>query len=170
MLKRRRLPSPPTSPLPKKPGRGGGNRRRPQQGLPRMEIQEACIWKPLFTLSLVNPVLDDGNLKDPQKGSSSLMGESLEKALCLLEDMAELRSFRRRKFFLTLKQDLGKVYLFLEFALLTCKNFNQHFFFRPSKSPLWPRNGWTIPWTWPKRPRISWRLPRGLRRRRQEAQ
>ena len=107
--------------------------------------KKPAIWKPLFTLSLVNPVLDDGNLKDTQKGSSSLMGESLEKARCLPEDMAELRSFRKRKVFLTLKQDLGKVYLFLEFALLTCKNFNQHFFFRPSKLPLWPRNGWTIP-------------------------
>ena len=84
--------------------------------------------------------------------------------------MAELRSFRKRKVFLALKQDLGKVYLFPEFALSTCKSFNRHlcffvfvfvfvflffFFGRLSKLPLWPRNGWTIPWIWPERPRIS---------------
>ena len=43
--------------------------------------------------------------------------------------MAELRSFRKRKVFLALKQDLGKVYLFPEFALSTCKSFNRHLCF-----------------------------------------
>jgi len=40
------------------------------------------------------------------------MAECLEKALCLPEDMAGLRSFRKREIFLALKQDLAKVYLF----------------------------------------------------------
>ncbi|KAL0016039.1 hypothetical protein SO802_003108 [Lithocarpus litseifolius] len=55
-----------------------------------------------------NPVLDDVNLRDPIKGSSGLVAERLEKALCLLEDMEELRSFRKCEVFLALKQDLAK--------------------------------------------------------------
>ena len=55
-------------------------------------------------------MLDDFNLRDPKKGSSGLVVEYLEKALCLLEDMAKLRSFRKRKVFLALKQDLTKVH------------------------------------------------------------
>ena len=55
-------------------------------------------------------MLDDINLRDPKKGSSGLVAECLEKALCLLEDMAELRSFRKREVFLALKQDLAKLH------------------------------------------------------------
>ena len=55
-------------------------------------------------------MLDDANLRDPQNGSSGLLAECLEKALCLLEDMAELKSFRQCEVFLTLKQDLAKVH------------------------------------------------------------
>ena len=55
-------------------------------------------------------MLDDVKLSDPKKGSSSLVAECLKKALCLPEDMAELRSFRKREVFLALKQDLAKVH------------------------------------------------------------
>ena len=55
-------------------------------------------------------MLDDANLRDPKKGSSGLLAECLEKALCLLKDMAKLRSFRKREVFLALKQDLAKVH------------------------------------------------------------
>ena len=55
-------------------------------------------------------MLDDANLRDPKKGSSGLVAECLEKALCLPKDMAELRSFRKREVFLALKQDLAKVH------------------------------------------------------------
>ena len=65
--------------------------------------KKPSIWRPLFTLSSGNPVLDDTNLRDPQKRSSSLVAECLEKALCLQEDMVELRSFRKREVFLALK-------------------------------------------------------------------
>ena len=68
------------------------------------------VWRPLFTLSSGNPVLDDANLRDHQKGSSGFMAECLEKALCLLEEMQELRSFRKSEVFLSLKQDLAKVH------------------------------------------------------------
>lgn len=55
-------------------------------------------------------MLDNANLRDPQKGNSGLLTECLGKALCLLEDMAELRSFRKCEVFLALKQDLAEVY------------------------------------------------------------
>lgn len=55
-------------------------------------------------------MLDDANLRDHQNGSSGLVAECLKKALCLFEDMQELRSFRKHEVFLALKQDLAKVY------------------------------------------------------------
>ena len=55
-------------------------------------------------------MLDDANLRDPKKGSLGLLAKCLEKALCLLEDMAKLRPFRKREVFLALKQDLAKVH------------------------------------------------------------
>ena len=62
--------------------------------------KKASIWRPIFTLSSGNPVLDDTNLRDPKKGSSGLVvAECLEKALCLPEDMAGLRSFRKCRSF-----------------------------------------------------------------------
>ena len=48
-------------------------------------------------------MLDDANLKDPTKGSLGLVAECLERALCLPEDMEELRSFRKKEVFLFLK-------------------------------------------------------------------
>jgi len=45
--------------------------------------RKASIWRPIFTLSSGNPVLDDANLRDPTKGSSGLVVECLEKALYL---------------------------------------------------------------------------------------
>ena len=65
--------------------------------------------------------MDDANLKDPTKGSSGLAAECLEKALCLLEDMEELRSFKKREGFLILKQDLAKVRD--RFHLITWQNY-----------------------------------------------
>lgn len=61
------------------------------------------VWRPLFTFSTGSPELDDANLRDHQKGSSGLVAECLEKALCLLEDMQELGSFKKREVFLSLK-------------------------------------------------------------------
>ena len=62
-------------------------------------------------------MLSDANLRDHKKGSSGLVVECLEKALCLLEEMQELRSFRERKIFLSLKQDLAKVYNYPSFFI-----------------------------------------------------
>lgn len=57
--------------------------------------------------------MDDANLRDQQKGRSGLVAECLEKALCLPEDMQELRSFWKREVFLSLKKDLAKVNIHL---------------------------------------------------------
>ena len=55
-------------------------------------------------------MLDDANLRDPKKGSLGLVAKCLENALCLPEDMVELRSFRKIEVFLALTQDLAKVH------------------------------------------------------------
>jgi len=47
--------------------------------------------------------MNGANLRDPRKGRSGLVAECLEKALCLPEDMQELRSFKKREVFLSLK-------------------------------------------------------------------
>ena len=73
------------------------------------QFRKASIWRPIFTLSLGSPVLDDANLRDPRNGSSGLVAECLETTLCLPEDMAELKSFRKQEVFLSLKQNLAKV-------------------------------------------------------------
>ena len=53
--------------------------------------------------------MDDANLRDLQKGKLGILAEYLEKALLLPEDMQELRSFRKREVFLSLKRNLAKV-------------------------------------------------------------
>ncbi|KAK9998041.1 hypothetical protein SO802_017644 [Lithocarpus litseifolius] len=72
------------------------------------QSKKPSIWRPIFTLSSGNPLLEDANLRDPKKGSSGLLKECLEKVLCLPEDMAELRAFKKREVFLALKQGLAK--------------------------------------------------------------
>ena len=74
------------------------------------QSKKASIWRPIFTFSSGNPVLDDANLRDPKKGSLGLVAKCLDKALCLPKDIAELRSFKKREVFLALKQDLAKVH------------------------------------------------------------
>ena len=115
VLRRGRLHNPPTSPQLKKLGL---EKRQPQKSTSTGtsketkgdQLKKASIWRPIFTLSLGNPVLDDVNLRDPKKGISGLVAKCLEKALCLPKDMEKLRSFRKHEVFLTLKQDLAKVH------------------------------------------------------------
>lgn len=94
--------------------RKGQQKKRPKHTRTFKEVgrdqpRKASIWRLVFTLSSGASVLDDANLRDLTKGSSSLVAECLEKALCLPKDMEELRSFRKREVFLSLKQDLAKV-------------------------------------------------------------
>ena len=104
-----------SEPIAKEAWTGKGQSKKPAHTRTSKEVggdqpKKAFIWRPIFTLSSGNPVLDVANLRDPKKGSSGLVVECLEKVLCLLEDMAELRSLRKRKVFLALKQDLAKVH------------------------------------------------------------
>ena len=69
--------------------------------------------------------MSNANLRDHQKGRVGLMAECLEKALCLSEDMQELRSFRKCDVFLSLKRDLAKVHNYTPFLANptnTCTN------------------------------------------------
>ena len=61
------------------------------------------ICRPSFTLNSGGPVMSDANLRDHQKGRSGLVAKCLEKDLCLPKDIEELRSFRKREVFLSLK-------------------------------------------------------------------
>ena len=104
-----------SEPIAKEAWTGKGQPKKPAHTRTSKEVggdqpKKAFIWRPIFTLSSGNPVLDVANLRDPKKGSSGLVVECLEKALCLPKDMAELRSLRKRKVFLALKQDLAKVH------------------------------------------------------------
>jgi len=87
------------------------------------QSRKASIWRPNFALSSGTLVLDDANLRDTTKGSSGLVAECLEKALCLPKDMEELRSFRKRKVFLALKQDFAKV---CKHSFLTLWRYSVH--------------------------------------------
>lgn len=66
-------------------------------------LPKPSVWRPIFTLSLGSPVLSDANLRDHKNGSLGLVAECLEKTLCLPKDMQELRSFKKREEFLSLK-------------------------------------------------------------------
>ena len=78
-------------------------------------------------MSLGGLVLDDANLRDHLKGRSGLVAECLEEALLLPEDMQELKSFRKRKVFLSLKKDLAKVHdHFLLYLKQITINTNMH--------------------------------------------
>ena len=70
---------------------------------------KALAWRPSFMVSSRSPVMDDANLRDPQKGKSGILAKCLEKILLLPEDMQELRSFRKREVFLSLRRYLVKV-------------------------------------------------------------
>ncbi|XP_065633565.1 uncharacterized protein LOC136069209 [Quercus suber] len=71
-------------------------------------LGDSSKTKVLGSGEFTSGLLEDTNLRDPRKGSSGLVAKCLEKALCLPKDMAELKSFRKRKVFLALKQDLAK--------------------------------------------------------------
>ena len=66
-----------------------------------------------------DPLRDNASIRDFHGGDGCLMALTLEEALLLLNDMAELRSIRRHEVFLNLKRYLGMV----------CTPFSLFFFF-----------------------------------------
>ena len=70
------------------------------------------------------PLRDNASIRDFHGGDGCLMASTLEEALLLPNDMAELRSIRRHEVFLNLKRYLGMVCtpfsLFLVFFFVFC--------------------------------------------------
>ena len=57
------------------------------------------------------PLPMDPSFRNIQQGKASYVADAVEQALLLPEDMADLRSLRKRKVFLSLKRDLTMVNL-----------------------------------------------------------
>ena len=64
------------------------------------------------------PLRDNASIRDFHGGDGCLMALTLEEALLLLNDMAELRSIRRHEVFLNLKRYLGMVCTTFSFFLV----------------------------------------------------
>ena len=61
----------------------------------------------LFPILDRAPLPTSASIRDFQGGMAGYVGDAVEHALLLLEDMAELRSMRRHKVFLSLKRYLA---------------------------------------------------------------
>ena len=92
-------------------GQRGSERRKSQTSEPQ-------AWFPALMLN-GDPLRDNASIRDFHGGDGCLMALTLEEALLLLNDMAELRSIRRHEVFLNLKRYLGMV----------CTPFSLFFFF-----------------------------------------
>ena len=81
----------------KKPRRGGDN-----------QPPEPQAWLPATMLN-GEPLRDDASLRNFDGSAGCHVASTLEKALLLPTDMAELRSIRKNEVFLNLKRYLGMV-------------------------------------------------------------
>jgi len=66
------------------------------------------IWNPTLELDGA-PLPVDSFIRDFEKGKAGYVANSLEQALQLSQDMADLRSLKKYEVFLTLKRDLAMV-------------------------------------------------------------
>ena len=57
----------------------------------------------------------DSSIRDFQQGKAGYVANTLEQPLLLLNDMADLRTMKKHKVFLTLKRDLELVSIFTYF-------------------------------------------------------
>ena len=64
------------------------------------------------------PSLTDASIKNFQQGKADYVADAVEQALLLPKDMADLRSLRKHKVFLSLKRDLTLVSLLNTFPFL----------------------------------------------------
>ena len=93
-----------------------------EKGSERRESQtsEPQAWFPALMLN-GEPLRDNASIRDFHGGDGCLMASTLEEALLLPNDMAELQSIRRHEVFLKFKRYLGMVCtpfsLFLYFFL-----------------------------------------------------
>ena len=89
-------------------------------------------WNPPLVLN-GSPLPLDSSIREFQKGKASYVADALEQPLLLPQDMADLRTMKKHKVFLTLKMDLALVSFSLfspNFLFFTkCSNyFISHFF------------------------------------------
>ena len=75
----------------------------------RLRVQ---TWNPPLMLDGA-PLHLNSSIRDFQKGKAGYMANAMEQPLLLLQDMANLRSLKKHKMFLTLKRDLAMVSLIL---------------------------------------------------------
>ena len=66
------------------------------------------IWNPSLELGEA-PLHLDSSIRDFQKGKASYVANALEQPLLLPQDIADLRSLKKHKVFLTLKRDLAMI-------------------------------------------------------------
>jgi len=66
------------------------------------------IWNSLLELDGA-PLPLDSSIKDFQKGKVGYVVDALEQPLLLPQDMADLRTLKKHKVFLTLKRDLAMI-------------------------------------------------------------
>ena len=64
------------------------------------------------------PSLTDASIRNFQQGKADYVADAVEQALLLPKDMADLRSLRKHKVFLSLKRDLTLVSLLNTFPFL----------------------------------------------------
>ena len=64
------------------------------------------------------PSLTDASIRNFQQGKADYVVDAVEQALLLPKDMADLRSLRKHKVFLSLKRDLTLVSLLNTFPFL----------------------------------------------------
>ena len=85
----------------------GAQRRNRPEGSAADIVIDCCARTPIWNLAIEldgSPLPLDSSIRDFQKGKA---GYALEQPLLLPQDMADLRTLKKHKVFLTLKRDLG---------------------------------------------------------------
>jgi len=77
---------------------------------------EVPTWTPSMVLDGA-PLPRDASIKDFQQGKVGYVANTVEQALLLSADMADLRSMRKHEVFLNLKKDLALVSLLTNFLI-----------------------------------------------------
>ena len=74
-------------------------------------------------------MLADASVRNFQQGRAGYVADTVEKALLLLEDMADLKSMRKHEVFLSLKRDLVLVSFLIALFLFLLFFFFFSFFY-----------------------------------------
>ena len=117
------------------------------------------IWNPLLVLDGAS-LPSNLSIRDFQQGKANYVANSLEQVLLLPQDMADLRSLKKHKVFLTLKNDLAMVGVYLCIPIHIPKHHPYLFFYvrssltllsilfclyKQSRQLMWLKSGWIRP-------------------------